>query len=177
MGKLVSNWFMSLDGVVEAPDQWHFDYFSDEMGAVIGAGMTTAGAFLMGREMYDQWSQYWPSDEGEDFGPFINAIDKYVVSSTLVDPTWENTTVVAGDHDEIRRLKAATEGDLMMSGSIRTVRWLLAEGLIDELHLLIHPVIVGSGEKLFVDGPKIPLRLVSSAAITSGVLHLVYAST
>ncbi|MCA1703069.1 MAG: dihydrofolate reductase family protein, partial [Actinobacteria bacterium] len=92
MGKIVSNFFISLDGVVEAPDQWHFPYFNDEMGAAVGAGMESAGAFLMGRVLYDQWSEYWPQ-QGPDapFSSFINEIPKYVVSNTLKEASWNNT--------------------------------------------------------------------------------------
>ena len=150
MGKLVSNFFISLDGVVESPDKWHFPYFDDEMGAAIGKGMATAGAFLMGRRLYDEWSQYWPQQGPEvPFSEFINSIPKFVVSSSLTDPTWANTTAVPGDPDRIRAIKEQTAGDVTMSGSATTVRWLLANGLLDELTLLVHPVAVGSGQRLF----------------------------
>lgn len=175
MGKLVSNFFISLDGVVEAPDEWHFAYFDDEMGQAVGAGTQSCGAFLMGREMYDQWSDYWPAQGDDDFGGFINHIRKYVVSSTLQDPAWTNTSVVPGDADAIRALKAEVDGDIGMSGSTTTVRWLLSEGLVDELHLLVHPIAVGKGERLFPEGSTYALRLVSSKTFGSGVLHLVYA--
>ena len=83
MGKIVSTIFISLDGVVESPDQWHFPYFNDEMGQIIGSGMATTGAFLMGRKLYDEWSEYWPPNDGdEEFGSFINSIPKYVVSNS-----------------------------------------------------------------------------------------------
>ena len=175
MGKLVSNWFISLDGVVESPDQWHFPYFDDRMGAIIGSGMETCAAFLMGREMYDQWSQYWPGNEDDGFGPFINSIPKHVVSTSLTAPEWNNTSVLAPDPDAVRALKTEVEGDLMMSGSIRTVRWLLAERLVDELALLVHPIVVGHGEKLFVESESLPLRLVHQEALDTGVVHLRYA--
>src|SRR5688572_32900151 len=84
MGRIVSNFFISLDGVVESPDQWHFPYFNDEMGQIIGSGMATTGAFLMGRKLYDEWSEYWPPNDGDqEFGSFINSIPKYVVSNSL----------------------------------------------------------------------------------------------
>ncbi len=97
MGRIVSNFFISLDGVVESPDQWHFPYFDDAMGAIIGQGMETSDAFLMGRKLYDEWSSYWP-EQGPDvpFSEFINSIPKYVLSSTVKDPTWQNTTVLSG---------------------------------------------------------------------------------
>jgi dihydrofolate reductase len=178
MGKIVSNFFISLDGVVEAPDQWHFPYFDDEMGAIIGAGMGTTGAFLMGRKLYSEWSEYWPPHAGDDgFGDFINEIPKYVVSDSLQDAAWKNTTVVRGNEaaERLRKLKADTDGDITMSGCATTVRWLLADGLLDELRLLVHPIAVGHGQRLFEDTPTHPLKLVDSKTLSSGVLNLTYA--
>src|SRR4029079_4670982 len=118
MGKISANFFISLDGVVEAPDQWHFPYFNDQMGEAIGKGSERSEAFLMGRVVYDGWSEYWPQ-QGDDvpFAPFINRVPKYVVSNTLQDPTWNNTTVISGDvAGQLRDLKARTTGDITMSG-------------------------------------------------------------
>ena len=96
MGKIVSNFFMSLDGVVEAPDQWHMPYFNDEMGAAIGKGMETNAALLMGRVLYEEWAGFWPSSEDE-IAEFFNSHPKYVVSNSLESATWNNTTIVSGD--------------------------------------------------------------------------------
>ena len=176
MGRIVSNFFISLDGVVEAPDQWHFPYFDDAMGAIIGEGMGTTKAFLMGRKLYDEWSGYWP-EQGPDvpFSEFINTIPKYVLSTTLKDPAWQNTTVISGDVGEVRTLKDRTDGDITMSGSATTTRWLLANGLLDELALLVHPIAVGSGQRLFEDTSNQPLKLLHSSTLDTGVLHLRYA--
>ena len=126
MGRIVSNFFISLDGVVESPDQWHFPYFDDEMGSVIGAGMESAGAFMMGRNLYGEWSDYWTTtDQDQDFAKFINAIPKYVVSSTLTDAdvTWNNSRLITGDQDAVRAgiqaAKDETEGDIQISGNRR----------------------------------------------------------
>src|SRR3954451_22400126 len=127
---------MSLDGVVEAPDQWHFAYFNDEMGAAIGEASAEYSGFLMGRVLYSQWSEYWPA-QGDDvpFASFINNIPKYVVSNTLKEATWNNTTVVSGDvAAQLRKIKERTNGDIAMSGSATLVRWLLANSLLDELN-------------------------------------------
>ena len=177
MGKIVSNFFISLDGVVEAPHEWHFPYFNDEMGAVVGKGMESAEAFLMGRIGYSEWADYWPQQGPEvPFSEFINGIKKYVVSNTLTEATWNNTTLVTGDvAGQLRQIKESTSGDISMSGSATTVRWLLAEGLLDELHLLIHPIAVGKGQRLFEDTPTHTLRLVSQETFSTGVLHVVYA--
>src|SRR5688500_5088242 len=176
MGRIVSNFFISLDGVVESPDKWHFPYFDDAMGEIVGHGMSTSGAMLMGRRLYDEWSEFWPGQGPEvPFSEYINTIPKYVLSTTLTDAAWQNTTVVSGDVAErVREVKASTDGDIAMSGSATTVRWLLANGLLDELALLVHPIAVGSGQRLFEDPTTFPLTLVHSSSLDSGVLHLRY---
>lgn len=179
MGKIVSNFFISVDGVVESPDKWHFPYFDDAMAEIVGAGMSTTSAFLMGRKLYDEWSAYWPG-QGPDvpFSEFINPIPKYVLSRTLTDPSWHNTTVISDDVAAgVRAVKERTDGDVAMSGSATTVRWLLANGLLDELALLVHPIAVGRGQRLFEDTPTYRLQLLHSATLDTGVLHLRYAPT
>lgn len=177
MGRIVSNFFISLDGVVEAPDQWHFPYFDDEMGAVVFSGMETQGAFLLGRRLYDQWSEYWPANKDEDgFGPYINNLKKYVVTHRpLEGDVWNNTTPIAEDHvAAVQAVKDETEGDIGMSGCATTVRWLIANNLLDELALLVHPIAVAKGQRLFEDTGTVPLKLTHSSTLSSGVLHLRY---
>ncbi len=176
MGKIVSNFFVSLDGVVESPDQWHFPYFDDEMGSVISAGMEGTGAFLMGRKLYDEWSEFWPAQGPEmPFAAYINTIPKHVLSTTLTEASWQNASVLTGDAAAaVRELKTAVDGDIAMSGCATTVRWLLGEGLLDELNLLVHPIVVGKGQRLFEDVHGMPLELLSSRALSTGVLHLSY---
>ncbi|MGR6317086.1 dihydrofolate reductase family protein [Micromonospora soli] len=179
MAKIVSNFFISLDGVVERPDQWHFPYFDDEMGAVVGRGVEAATAFLMGRRQYQEWAEYWPSQTGGedgDFASFINSVPKYVLSNTLTEATWQNSTLLAGESvaDRLREIKKRSDGEIAMSGSATTVRWLLANGLLDELRLLVHPIAVGRGQRLFEDTPTHPLRLTSNETLKSGVLNLTY---
>jgi dihydrofolate reductase len=175
MGRIISNFFIALDGVVEAPDQWHFPYFNDEMGDIVGAGIETNKALLMGRKLYDEWAAYWPDRSDEPFATFLNNLPKYVISSSLENPSWNNTTVLPGDVDAVRQLKESIEGDIGMSGSATTVRWLLANGLLDELHLLVHPIAVGHGQRLFEDTPAHKLELRDSATLSTGVLNLTYA--
>src|ERR687898_1540046 len=176
MGKIVSNFFISLDGVVESPEQWHFPYLNDEMEAAIGAGAQETTAFLMGRVLYDEWAAYWPESDAEPFASFFNNIPKYAVSSSLTDATWNNTTIISGDvASEIKDLKARTDGTIGITGSATLVRWLLAEGLLDELKLMIHPIAVGRGQRLFEDTPKHALHLVKHEVFTTGVLHVTYA--
>ncbi|MEV6524605.1 dihydrofolate reductase family protein [Longispora sp. NPDC051575] len=175
MGSIKSGLFISLDGVIEAPETWHFDYFDDEMGAAVGALMGGNDATLLGRQTYDEFAAFWPNaDPADPFTAQMNGGRKYVVSDTLTEANWENSTVVSGDVEaELTELKKDTH--LGTTGSATLVRWLLEKGLVDELHLLVHPVVVGGGKKLFADGAKVPLSLVRSTAFKSGVLHLVYA--
>jgi dihydrofolate reductase len=182
MGRIVSNFFISMDGVVEAPHEWHFPYFDEEMGKVVEGGMETAGAFLLGHRLYDEWSQYW-TQQGDDggFATFINALPKYVLAGQDFEPTWQNTTVISGDEDEVadrvRALKDQVDGDITMSGSATTVRWLLRHHLVDELALLVHPIAVGTGQRLFEDTGTVPLELVEHRALPTGVLLVRYAPT
>ena len=178
MRKIKSNFFISLDGVVEAPDQWHFPYFNDEMGAAVGAGFATTDAILMGRVPYDEWAAYWPAHADEPFGDVMNSIKKYVVSDSLQEAAWQNSEIVGGDvAKKLGEIKAQEGGDVTMSGSATTVRWLLREVLLDELNLLVHPIVVGDGmARLFPpDEPRIPLELVNSETFQNGVLNLRYA--
>ncbi len=177
MGKIISNFFISLDGVVESPDQWHFDYWDDDMGAIVGEGFSTTVAMLMGRQLYSEWSEYWPGSDDQDFGPIINNMPKYVVSDSLSEATWQNTTLLPGSSaaEQLRKIKEEADGDITMSGSATTVRWLLREGLLDELHLLVHPVAVGKGQRLFEDSELTKLKLLEQRTLGSGVLYLAYA--
>jgi dihydrofolate reductase len=177
MRKLTAAFFMSLDGVVEAPDTWHFPYFNDEMGAAIGASMAQGDAMLMGRVNYQQWAEFWPNQPADDeFAGFFNTIPKYVVSNTLETATWNNTTLINGDvAAEIRRLKQQPGKNINMSGSGTLVRWLLANDLLDELHLMVHPIVVGRGQRLFADQhEQKALKLIDSKTFSTGVVYLTY---
>ncbi|PRY00454.1 dihydrofolate reductase family protein [Allonocardiopsis opalescens] len=175
MGFIKSSLFISLDGVIEAPETWHFPYFDDQMGAVVGQLMGEAEATLLGRTTYEGFAEYWPkADPGDPMTEAMNSARKYVVSSTLTEATWQNSTLINGDiAAELTRLKADTR--LGTTGSARLVRWMLEHKLVDELHLLVHPIVVGHGQKLFTDGATVPLKLLSSTTFdATGVVHLVY---
>jgi len=179
MGRIVSNFFISMDGVVERPDQWHFPYFDEEMGKVIGSGMEATRAFLMGHRLYDEWSQYWPQSADEPFASAINTMPKFVLAHLPFDAEWNNTTVVSGDGktvtDRLREVKEQTDGDISMSGSATTARWLIQQGLLDELALLVHPIAVAQGQRLFEDTGTVRLELVEHRALPTGVLLVRYA--
>lgn len=173
MGKIAVALFTTLDGSAERPDQWHFPYFDDAMGTAVDRHNTRCEAYLMGRVLHDQWSQYWPGNTSDEFGTFINPIRKYVLSTTLESSDWENTSVLRS-LEEVRALKDGTEGWIGMSGSLSTVRALLEAGLLDELVLLVDPIVV-SGERRWTDElGRTPLELVSSESLPTGVLHLIY---
>jgi dihydrofolate reductase len=173
MGRIAAALFTTLDGSAERPDQWHFPYFDEAMGRAVDRHTERCEAYLMGRGLYDQWSQYWPGNESDDFASFINPIPKYVLSSTLDSADWEGTTILRSI-EQVSQLRDSTEGTIGMTGSLSTVRSLLDAGLLDELVLLVDPVVV-SGERRWTDQlGRTPLELVSSEALPTGVLHLVY---
>ena len=166
--RIVANFFISLDGVVEVPHEWHFPYYSDEMGQTVVAGAATAEVFLFGRCGYDDWAGVWPHrDPADPFTAFINTVEKVVLTTRPGDvPEWNNTTVASGDFvDRIRLLMAAGDG----AGSATTVRWLLDQDLLDELNLLLHPLAVGRGQRLFDDNGTAKLALQSSTNLPNGV--------
>ncbi len=172
MGYIRAGLFISLDGVIEAPETWHFPYFDDQMGAAVGALMGGNDATLLGRVTYDEFAAFWPkADPADPMTQAMNGGRKYVVSTTRTGAEWENTAVIG--LSELTVLKKTTK--LGITGSATLVRSLLDLGLVDELHLLVHPIVVGHGKKLFTDGATVPLTLVSSDTFGSGVVHLVYA--
>ncbi|GGX46391.1 dihydrofolate reductase family protein [Streptomyces fructofermentans] len=181
MRKIIAGLFISLDGVVEAPDQWHFPYFNDEMGAAVGASLGEADTMLFGRRTYDSFAGAWPEREeagGEDagFAKTLGDARKIVLSHRKLEFTWRNSEQLQGDLvDAVTALKDEEGGTIALSGSVSVVRQLLAAGLLDELHLLVHPIAVRKGMRLFDEGEEpVPLKLVSSEAFTTGVLNLVY---
>lgn len=181
MRKITAGLFISLDGVVEAPDQWHFPYFNDEMGAAVGATLGAADTVLFGRKTYDSFAGAWPEREaagGEDagFAKVLGDARKVVVSNRKLEFTWRNSEQLEGDLVEaVTALKNEPGGNIGLSGSVSVVRQLLAAGLLDELQLFVHPIAVRKGMRLFDEGETaIPLRLISSETFRTGVLNVVY---
>ena len=170
--------FMSLDGVIDAPT-WASDYgFDPGMGAAIGAVTERSRAILLGRTTYEMFEPAWSVRTVEDDpgAPFFNDTTKYVVSGTLAEGTWRNSELLGSyDPAPIRRLVDEVDGDIYVSGSGTLVRGLLADDLVDGLHLFVYPLTRGSGPRLFADGaPPLTLSLAACEAYANGVVYLSY---
>jgi dihydrofolate reductase len=178
MATIAVHEFIALDGVFEAPS-WTFEYgFDPKMGETIGAMTENCNTILLGRRTYEAFAPAWRDRTVEDDpgAPFFNDTEKFVVGSTPLSEEWAHTTPLGGyDPDAIRRLKAERDGPIYISGSGQLVRGLLAEGLVDELHLFVYPIALGEGEKLWGEGTG-PTRLALKAqdVYDNGVVHLAY---
>jgi dihydrofolate reductase len=180
MGAITVHEFTTVDGVVDVP-LWTMDYgFPEDLAASIGALTGSSSGILLGRTTFEMFAPAWSTRTVEDDpgAPFFNETRKYVVSSTLTDAesVWARSTSLGGyDADRIRALKDEVDGDLYVSGSATLVRALLADGLVDELHLYVYPVAVGTGIRLFPEGaPRTPLSLLGAQGLSNGVAHLTY---
>ena len=178
MGTIAVHEFIALDGVVENPS-WTFEFgFDAKMGETIGALTSASTAILLGRTTYEMFHPVWSARTAdEDPGaPFFNETPKYVVSVTLESAEWNNTTILgAYSAERIRELKDSVDGGIYVSGSARLARAMLEDGLVDELHLFVFPIALGSGRRLFNDGePALKLRLGDSETYGNGVVHLDY---
>lgn len=178
MRKVTAGLLVSLDGVVESPEKWQLPYFNDEMGEAIGAAMAAADAMLLGRVTYQEFASSWSgvSSEDQPFADYMNNTPKYVVSTTLEEVEWNNSTLIKGNvAEEITRLKQQPGKNIGITGSATLVQSLLQDDLLDELGLMVHPVVVGSGKRLFEGGgdPK-GLKLVDSKTFSTGVVYLTY---
>jgi dihydrofolate reductase len=184
MGRIVVTEFASLDGVMEDPGGsedfrhggWTFEYWRGDDGEKFKVDETmNSAALLLGRVTYEGFADAWPSREGE-FADKFNEMPKYVVSTTLEDPEWTNSTVISGDvGQEVARLRDEIDGDVVVHGSATLVQTLLDNDLVDELRLMVFPVVLGSGKRLFgATDDKKPLRLTDSMTVGDGVAILVY---
>jgi dihydrofolate reductase len=175
MRKIVAGLFMSLDGVVESPEKWQSPYFNNEMGQALGSAMAAADTLLLGRRTYEEFAAFWPTDDGP-FAEVMNATPKLVVSTTLETLAWQNSTLIRGNlAQELTRQKEQPGKNIIVNGSATLVRSLLRNGLLDELGLLVHPVVVGTGKRLFEDwSDQLTLKLVDANTFSTGVLSLTY---
>jgi dihydrofolate reductase len=184
MGRIVVTEFISLDGVVEDPGGsenfkhggWSFEFSRGEEGDQFKLEETLdSEALLLGRVTYEGFADAWPSRDG-DFADKFNSMPKYVVSSTLKDPEWTNSTVLDGDVAEsVKKLKDEVDGNIVVHGSVQLVQSLIEHGLVDELRLMVFPVVLGSGKRLFGEtSDKRSLKLADSKTVGDGVSILVY---
>jgi len=187
MGRIVVTEFISLDGVIEAPGGgedfkhggWTFEIDRGEEGNQFKLDETlSSAALLLGRRTYEGFAAAWPERDGE-FADKFNTMPKYVVSSTLRDPQWTNSTVLSGDVlDEITKLKREQSGDIVVHGSAQLVQSLIENDLVDELRLMVFPVVLGAGKRLFGETTdKKRLQLSSSTVVGDGVAIHVYTRT
>ena len=189
MRKLIVSQFMSLDGVIQAPggkDEdrdggfehggWTWPYWTEAIGASFGTMMKDVDAFLLGRRTYvTHAAAFEPMPAGDPFGDMMNAPAKYVVSRTLKEPTWRNTTIIRENPmDAVRALKAQPGKNIMLDGSSQLVHALLEEDLVDELHLLLYPLALGGGKRLLPEGVYTTFKLTSVTPYSSGVVGLSY---
>jgi dihydrofolate reductase len=184
VGRIVVTEFMSLDGVIEDPGGaedfkhggWSFEFNRGDEGDKFKLDETLSSeALLLGRETYEGFAKAWPSREGE-FADKFNTMPKYVVSSTLVEPEWNNSTVLKGDvAEEVAKLRQEQDGDVVVHGSAQLVQTLIEHDLVDELRLMVFPVVLGGGKRLFDEtSDKKALQLVDSKVVGDGVAILTY---
>ena len=176
MRKIIAGLFISLDGVVESPQNWQLPYFNDELGAAVGSLMAATDTMLLGRRTYQEFAGFFADQTGDANADRMNNTPKLVASTTLEKAEWRNSTLIKGNvAEEIARLKGQPGGSIGMSGSATLVRSLLRDNLLDELVLMIHPIVVGSGKRLFEDmDEQVMLTLVDSQTFSTGVLSLTY---
>jgi dihydrofolate reductase len=181
MRKVTSGLFISLDGVTESPDQWQFGVFNDEMGAALGKHLNAVDTVMLGRVTYQEWEPYWTTATSDlEFAEHINRAPKYVVSNTLESVRWGqfgNATLVRGNDlaATVARLKQQPGKNIAVTGSPTLARTLLSAGLLDELQLMVHPVVVGRGKRLFDGWDDLrQLDLVDAWATKTGVAFLTY---
>ncbi len=177
MRRVIAVELVSLDGVVEAPAEWAFSYSNDEMEEANASGMAASDALLLGRVTYEEFAAYWPHQPGGvPMVDYINSVHKFVVSTTLEEVEWNNSALIKGNvAEEIATLKRQPGKDITITGSGTLVRSLLRADLLDELVLMVHPVVKGSGKRLFEDGSdQKALKLVDSKTFGTGVVYLTY---
>lgn len=174
MGKIVVTEYVSLDGVFEEPGQWSFPFWSDEAAQWKFDELFDSEVMLLGRRTYEGFAAAWPTmDDEKGFADRMNGMPKYVVSSTLEDPAWTNSQVVPAA--DVAKLKDDVGGNVLVAGSAQLVHKLFEDGLVDELRLLVHPVVLGAGRQLFTDGlPTTTLELVDQQSFATGVIALTY---
>ena len=173
MAKITVTNHLSLDGVMQAPEDWAHPNTDDVMGAKLAERMARPGSLLLGRRTYEQFYAYWPHQKDDPIADLLNRRQKYVASRSLEEPLpWENSTLVSGD---FAALKESIDHDISVLGSGDLLQTLMRDGLVDEYLLMIHPLVLGSGRRMFPDGTApLGLRLVESITTTTGVVMATY---
>ena len=179
MRKVVASELVSLDGVMGSPQEWAFSYSDDEMEQANASGMAASDALLLGRATYQEFASYWPyqNSANQPYTDYLNSTPKFVVSTTLEGPLeWQNSTLIKGNlAEEITELKRLPGKDITIIGSAALVQSLLADELLDELRLMVHPLVLGGGKRIFEDGSdQKALELLDSKSFATGVLYLTY---
>lgn len=178
MGKIVVTEFVSLDGVFENPHEWHFPFFLEQAQQYKADELRATDALLLGRVTYEGFAQAWPERSGDEFSDKFNAMPKYVCSTTLKNPTWTNSHVIDANGDlaaELGAIKARHEQDIFIHGSGALANSLLRQGLIDEVRLMVHPIVVGTGRRFFEDETSIPaLHLADVTTWDGGIALMTY---
>jgi dihydrofolate reductase len=172
--KVIITEFMSLDGVVEAPEQWSFPYWNNETESFKNDELTGTVALLLGRATYEGFAAAWPGRTG-DYADRFNSLTKYVASASLKTLPWKGSEQLSGDlADDIARIKKAQGGDIVLHGSISLAQSLIKQGLADQINLLVYPIVLGKGRRLFPEGQQAKLKLVESKAFSNGVVSMTY---
>ena len=174
---LIVSEFLTLDGVMEAPEEWSFQFFSEEQGDYKHDELFASGALLLGRETYQSFAGAWPDRTDEaGFADRMNSLPKYVVSTSLEEAEWNNSTIIDGNvAEEVAALKQKPGQDILVNGSAELVNSLMEADLVDEYRLMVHPVVQGSGKRLFADGgDPTTMSLVETEAFSSGVVVHTY---
>jgi dihydrofolate reductase len=175
--KIVASEYVTVDGVMDEPGQWSFPFWSEQSSNFKHDELFASDALLLGRVTYDGFAKAWPTMEGTgDFGERMNGMPKYVVSTTLQTAEWNNSQIVRDNVvEEIARLKQQPGMDILLNGSGQLLRTLMEHNLVDEYRLMLHPIILGSGKRLFADGiDRRVLRLVRTQPFDSGIVVLYY---
>ncbi|MGW0810406.1 dihydrofolate reductase family protein [Nonomuraea sp. NPDC002799] len=175
MRKIVAGLHMSLDGVIESPEKWSFDYYCDEVGQSIKSRRDATDTLLLGRNMYQEFAAIWPGQSGE-VADFMNNTPKLVASTTLTSVDWAGTTLIDGDVvATLTALKQQPGRNITITGSATLVWSLIGAGMLDELHLMVCPIVLGNGKRLFDESAgRVPLQLAGSETFPTGVVHLTY---
>lgn len=174
MRRLIVTEFVSLDGIMGEPQKWSFPYWGEDIAKFKHDELFSSDIQLLGRKTYETFAAAWPSRTGA-YADRLNASPKYVVSTTLKNTDWHGTHVIDGDIAKgVRDAKERSHGDILVHGSRTLVRWLTREALVDEYHLLVYPLVLGDGLRLFDVGDSVKLKLTESRAFASGVTLLSY---